>query len=265
VLLHQPPDAYPPQALKARPPTPPGVGTNSQVSLILDAVLYSDLQQAEEGLRRSESYLSEAQRLSHTGSFGWRTSSGEIYWSEETFRIIEYHRATTPTGELLMGQRVHPEDVATWQQLVERAAHEGQDFAHQYRLRMPDGRVKHLHVVAHAIRTETGEVDFVGAVKDVTEQKWAQAERERLEQRLRQAAKLPQGSWRAAVMASETTCGDLEAISIVAGPEPGCAGSFAPREAIRRWRARVSFRRNGMDASHPQGFPCSAGVELNAT
>jgi predicted ATPase/signal transduction histidine kinase len=163
----------------------------SQAAISLEnAVLYSNLQQAEEGLRRSEAYLSEAQRLSHTGSFGWRVSSGEIYWSEETFRIFEFNRATTPTVELIMAQRVHPEDVAPWGQVVERARHEGQDFAHEYRLQIPDGRVKHLHVVAHALRTETGDVDFVGAVKDVTEEKSAQAERELLEQRLRQAEKM---------------------------------------------------------------------------
>jgi GAF domain-containing protein len=83
----------------------------SQAAISLEnAVLYSNLQHAEEGLRRSESYLSEAQRLSRTGSFGWRPSSGEIYWSEESFRIFEFERATTPTVERI-GQRVHPEDV----------------------------------------------------------------------------------------------------------------------------------------------------------
>jgi predicted ATPase/signal transduction histidine kinase len=163
----------------------------SQAAISLEnAVLYSNLQQAEEKLRRSETYLSEAQRLSHTGSFGWRVSSGEIYWSEETFRIFEFDRATAPTVELILDQRVHPEDVAPWWQVVERAMQEAQDFAHEYRLKMPNGRVKHLHVVARALRTERGEVDFVGAVEDVTEQKLAQAERELLEQRLRQAEKM---------------------------------------------------------------------------
>jgi predicted ATPase/signal transduction histidine kinase/GAF domain-containing protein/CheY-like chemotaxis protein len=163
----------------------------SQAAISLEnAVLYSNLRQAEEELRRSEAYLSEAQRLSNTGSFGWQVSSGEIYWSEETFRIFEFDRATTPTVELIMDQRVHPEDVAPWRQVVERAMHEGQDFAHEYRLRMPDGRVKHLHVVSRALRAERGDVDFVGAVEDVTEEKVAQSERERLEQRLRQAAKM---------------------------------------------------------------------------
>jgi signal transduction histidine kinase len=163
----------------------------SQADISLEnAVLYSDLQRAEEGLRRSESYLSEAQRLSHTGSFGWRPSSGEIYWSEETLRIFEFDRATKPTVDFAMRQRIDPEDVSGFCQVVERAAHGGREFTHEHRLRMPDGRVKHLHVVAHAIRTEADDVEFVGAVRDVTEEKRAQAERERLEQRLRQAAKM---------------------------------------------------------------------------
>ena len=89
----------------------------SQAAISLEnARLYTDLQQenserkrAEEALRRSEAYLAEAQRLSHTGSFGWRLSSGEIFWSDETFRIFGYDRTTTPTFDLVL-QRVHPDD-----------------------------------------------------------------------------------------------------------------------------------------------------------
>jgi predicted ATPase/signal transduction histidine kinase/ActR/RegA family two-component response regulator len=177
----------------------------SQAAISLEnAHLYGELtvenrirRQAEEDLRRSEVYLAEAQRLSQTGSFGWTPSSGRIYWSDETFRIFEYERAITPTSELLMDQRVHPEDVAGLRQVVERASRDGQDFAHEHRLQMPDGRVKHIHVVAHATRNETGGVDFVGAVMDVSRTKetenrvrLAQAEREQLEQRLRQAEKM---------------------------------------------------------------------------
>jgi NO-binding membrane sensor protein with MHYT domain/nitrogen-specific signal transduction histidine kinase len=156
----------------------------------------SERRRAEEALRRSEAYLTQAQTLSLTGSFGWNPATGEIYWSAETFRIFEYDRAITPTVELI-DQRVHPEDVAGFRQVVERASHDGQDFAHEYRLQMPGGRVKHIHVVAHATRNETGDVDFVGAVMDVTLAKetqdrirFAQAEREQLEQRLRQAEKM---------------------------------------------------------------------------
>jgi predicted ATPase/signal transduction histidine kinase len=147
----------------------------SQAAISLENVrLYDALrtengerQRAEENLRRSEAYLSEAQTLSHTGSFGWRPCSGAIYWTEETFRIFEYDPASTPTLELLL-PRVHPEDLAAFRQVVERASEDGQDFAHEYRLRMPDERVKHIHVVARAFRDQAGDVEFVGAVMDVT-------------------------------------------------------------------------------------------------
>ncbi|MEA3106665.1 MAG: hypothetical protein QOI88_1270, partial [Gammaproteobacteria bacterium] len=156
----------------------------------------SERRRAEEALRRSEAYLAQAQTLSRTGSFGWNPATGEIYWSAETFRIFEYDRAITPTVELI-DQRVHPEDVTGFRQVLERASDDGQDFAHEYRLQMPDGRVKHIHVVAQATRNETGDVDFFGAVMDITLAKltedrirFARAEREQLEQRLRQAEKM---------------------------------------------------------------------------
>jgi predicted ATPase/signal transduction histidine kinase len=142
----------------------------SQAATSLEnARLYSDL-------RDADAYLAEAQRLSHTGSFGWNPSSGEIYWSEETFRIFECGRATTPTTEFIMRERVHPEDVASFRQIIERAAKDGQDYAHEFRLRMPDGRVKHIHVVAHGMRNETTDVGFVGAVMDVTAIRLAEME-----------------------------------------------------------------------------------------
>ena len=133
------------------------------------------LEVQEEKLKDSEAYLSEAQRLSHTGSFGWRPSTGEIVWSEESFRIFQYDRTTIPTVELVL-QRVHPEDAPLVRQTIERASQDGRDFEHEYRLVMPDGVVKHVHVVAHAQRDESGEVDFVGAVMDVSERKRAEEE-----------------------------------------------------------------------------------------
>jgi predicted ATPase/signal transduction histidine kinase len=141
----------------------------SQAAISLENVqLYDDL-------RRSEAYLSEAQKLSRTGTFAWRPSSGEIYWTEESFRIFEYDPASTPTLELLL-VRVHPDDVAAFRQVVERASSDGQDFAHEYRLRMPDARVKHIHVVARALRNDAGDVEFVGAVMDVSTIRLAERE-----------------------------------------------------------------------------------------
>src|SRR6202048_2096805 len=82
--------------------------------------------------QRSEAYLSEAQRLSHTGSFGWRVSTGEIIWSEETFRIFQCDRTITPTVERIL-QRVHPQEAALVKQTIERASQDRKDFEHEYR------------------------------------------------------------------------------------------------------------------------------------
>ena len=125
-------------------------------------------------LHQSETYLSEAQRLSHTGSFDWKVPTGEITWSEEHFRIFEYDRTMTPTVELIV-RRVHPEDAALVKQTVERASQDGKDFDLEHRLLMPDGSVKYVHVVAHATSDESGSCEFVGSVMDVTEQYLARA------------------------------------------------------------------------------------------
>jgi PAS domain S-box-containing protein len=142
----------------------------------------SERRRAEDALRRSETYLAQAQGLSHTGSFGWNTSSGEIYWSEETFRIFEVDRSTKPTLDLLTRERIHPEDLAAFREVVEPASQHGQDFEHEYRLRLPDGRVKYIHVLAHAITNQAKRVEFVGAVMDVTAARKAE-ERSRNDER----------------------------------------------------------------------------------
>jgi len=118
-------------------------------------------------LRRSEACLAEAQRLSRAGGFSWSVPSGEILWSEETFRIFEYDRTTEPTVERVL-RRVHPEDAARVKGIVERASQDGGDFDFEHRLLMPDGSVKHLHVVAHGMSDESGDLEFVGAAMDVT-------------------------------------------------------------------------------------------------
>jgi PAS domain S-box-containing protein len=122
---------------------------------------------AEGARRRGESYLAEAQRLSQAGSFGWSVSTGEIFWSEETFRIFQYDRTTTPTLELIL-QRVHPEDRDFVKRAVENVSPDAKDFNIEHRLLMPDGSVKFLRVVAHAERDASSELEFVGAVMDVT-------------------------------------------------------------------------------------------------
>ena len=129
--------------------------------------------QVENRLRRSEGYLAEAQRLTHTGSFGWSVQSGEIHWSAETFRIFECDPNTKPTLEVI-SRRTHPEDIVFVNQSIERASQEQADFDFEHRLLMQDGSIKYVRVVGHAVKHESGEVEFVGALMDITPAKEAE-------------------------------------------------------------------------------------------
>src|SRR6266436_564940 len=150
---------------------------------------------AEEELRRSEAYLSEAQRLSHTGSFGWDVLSGEIYWSDETFRIFELEPKTKITTDLIV-QRTHPDDRQAVQQVIERASSERTEFALEHRLLMPDGAIKYLQVVGRPSTDEGRRSEFVGAVTDITNHRRAEESLRISEAYLADAQKLSQtGSW----------------------------------------------------------------------
>jgi K+-sensing histidine kinase KdpD len=106
----------------------------------------AERKRAESAQHRSETYLAAAQRLSQTGSFGWKVASGEIQWSEETFRIFQYDPKTKPTVELIL-QRVHPDDTTLVKEVIERASQDGKDFDVEHRLLMPDGDVKTVHIM----------------------------------------------------------------------------------------------------------------------
>jgi PAS domain S-box-containing protein len=158
------------------------------------------LQLLTQELRTREAYLAEAQRLSHTGSFGWRPDSGEIVWSDETYRIFEYPRAVTPTMDLIV-QRVHPEDRAGFQDVIDRASGGATDFEHAYRLLLPDGRVKHVHAIAQALENPSGNREFVGAGTDITERKNAEEKVRESEAELRQI--LDFVPWQVAVLGAD--------------------------------------------------------------
>ena len=152
---------------------------------------------AENQLRRSEAYLAQGQSISHTGSFGLNVSSGEIYWSEETYKIFGYDRAVKPTLELIF-QRIHPDDRDIVRQTIDRAAEARADLDFEHRLVMPDGSVKHLHALARASETSSGGLEFVGSVTDVTAAKHASEALERSEAYLAEAQRLTHtgsGAW----------------------------------------------------------------------
>jgi len=142
----------------------------------------AERKKAEEAFRRSEMYLAEAQRLSHTGSFGWDPASGEIYWSSETYRIFECEPTIEPTVQMVL-DRTHPDDRMRLRQIIDCASIERSEFTAEHRLLMADGSVKYVRTVAHPSTGEDPEsFVFVGAVMDITERNRAEEERERLSQ-----------------------------------------------------------------------------------
>jgi PAS domain S-box-containing protein len=138
----------------------------------------------QESLRRSETYLAEAQRLTHTGSWAFIPFTAQtIYWSEEMFRIFALDPQQGPPTSEALRQRVHPEDRDSVYELMRKAALEKTEYDHHHRIVLPDGTVKHIHAIGHPVFNHAGEVvEFVGTAIDVTERKRAEQERERLRQ-----------------------------------------------------------------------------------
>jgi PAS domain S-box-containing protein len=197
-----------------------------------------DHKRAETALRRSEAYLAEAQRLSLTGSFAWNVSRGEVFWSDEMYRILGFDRATKSTLELLF-QRIHPEDRAFVQATLDRASMDGTDLDIEHRLLMPEGSVKYVHLVGRTVNDETASIEragldcfglesagleFVGAVMDVTAAK-------------RAAEELHEAQAALAHVTRVTTLGELTA-SIAHEVNQPLAAVVANGEACLRWLDR---------------------------
>ncbi|MEH2487615.1 PAS domain-containing protein [Bradyrhizobium sp. AZCC 2230] len=158
-------------------------------------VAMEDQKRTEAALRRSGMYLTAAQKLSGTGSFGWNIESGEILWSDQTFRIFGCDRTTKPTVELIV-RRTHPEDRAPLQRILDRASCDGEEFDFEHRLLMPDGTVKYVHAVAQAGKSKSGGIEFVGAVTDVTAVRETERKLRRSESYLAEAQRLSRtSSW----------------------------------------------------------------------
>ncbi len=141
-------------------------GTNTDIQ---------DRKRAEEELRRSEAYLAEGQKLSHTGSWARKVPSGDSFWSQETFRIFGFDPVKAKPHLQLALQRVHPEDRPLYEQIVERENREGKHYEFQYRIVLPDGSIKYVYSVGHPVINESGDVaEVIGTLMDVTERKQAE-------------------------------------------------------------------------------------------
>jgi PAS domain S-box-containing protein len=179
--------------------------------------------QTEEALRRSEAYLTEAQRLSRTGSFGWNVASGELVWSGESCRLFGYKSVPSPSIDMIL-QRVHPEDLDLVKRTIKQATGQREDFVLEHRLMMPDGQVKHIQVVAHAVRGQANQLEFVGALMDVTAAKTA-------------ADALHKAQTELAHVTRVTTVGELTA-SIAHEVNQPLGAVVANAEACLRWLDR---------------------------
>nr|WP_249115927.1 PAS domain S-box protein [Azoarcus sp. L1K30] len=133
-----------------------------------------DRKAAEEALRGSEAYLAQAQALSRTGSFGWNVRTDALYWSRETYCILGFAPDITPTLKHVF-ERIHPDDAQMVTDALGRVRSGAAHIDLEHRLSMPDGSIRHLHLLADTTRTVEGDTLVVGAVMDVSSRKCAEA------------------------------------------------------------------------------------------
>jgi PAS domain S-box-containing protein len=149
-----------------------------------------DRKRAEDELRRSEALLAKAQQLSLTGSFSFNPATEEATWSEEVYRIHEYPPGARATLAMVRA-RYHPEDLQLLEEQVARIRSGATDLDYEHRLMMPDGSIKHVHMIAHGSRDkDSGAIEYIGAVQDVTQRKRAEEELRRSEAFLAKAQRL---------------------------------------------------------------------------
>ena len=139
-------------------------------------------------LQRREAYLAEAQRLSHTGSFGWNVSTDEHFWSDETFRIFEFAPSSNVSLPMIL-DRVHPQDMPSVNMAI-AAANRAEGIDLEFRLLISNERIKFLHVVGTTARSETGSIEVIGAVMDITARKLTEIDLRRSKAQLADAQRL---------------------------------------------------------------------------
>jgi PAS domain S-box-containing protein len=149
----------------------------------------SELKQSQAILRKNESYFAEAQKLSHTGSFGLNLATGEIYWTEENYRITGFAPGSNVTMERIF-DRIHPDDRQQIRGIFEDATSHGDDIDCEHRFLFPDGTLKHVHVIAHATRNERNQIEYIGAVTDISAARLTEEELRRSEEKYRDLIEL---------------------------------------------------------------------------
>ena len=148
--------------------------TTDTLATIADAIAQGiQRKHAEDVIRRSEAFLTTAQALSQTGSWGWNTTTGELFWSRETYRIFGLDPHVAPTLSMI-GALIHPDDRPSFEQDADSFRREWTDFEREYRVTLGDGALKYVHIVGRPVAGAFPDLDFIGSIMDVTERKSAE-------------------------------------------------------------------------------------------
>ncbi|MDB5956426.1 PAS domain-containing protein [Ramlibacter sp.] len=202
----------------------------------------AERKQAEQQLRRSEAFLAEGQRISHTGSWGWVLATGKVTWSEEHYRVLGFEPGEEEPSVDLFLSAVHPEDRSRVRHAFEDATGAKRAYALSYRVVVPDGSIRHLRTMGRPVLNEAGEVDeFIGTTSDITERVQAEAAllaRQEMLDLAQKAARAAAFEWRIGVgVGANRWSADLDAMY---GRGPG-----APELSFDTWKKLV----------HPDDWP----------
>jgi PAS domain S-box-containing protein len=137
-------------------------------------VQIDDRRRVEADLRGREAQLAEAQSLSHTSSWTWNIDKGTLSWSREHFLIFGFDPDRVEPIYQSAVDRIHPEDRSSFADALKRAVDGRVDFDVSYRIVLPDGTIKFLRSLGRPARNETGELEYVGTVIDLSERQRAE-------------------------------------------------------------------------------------------
>jgi PAS domain S-box-containing protein len=193
----------------------------------------TERRRAEEKLRRSEAYLAEGQRMSHTGSWAWSVSTGELFWSLEHFRICGVNPETFKPTVATARQLIHPEDLAAANQAFDAAIRARSDFDRELRIIRPDGTIRFVHSVGHPAFNESGELtEYVGTIVDTTEGKQAEETLHKVQAELAHVSRVNMMGELAASIAHEIH----QPLGAIVNNSNACLGLFdrsAPEREVR--------------------------------
>jgi PAS domain S-box-containing protein len=203
-----------------------------------------DRKRGEEQLRRSEEFRAEGQRLSRTGTFSWRLETGEIRWSAELYHIFDFDPGSPVTLELI-GSRVHPDDLAMLEDMISRAHQAEGQLEYEYRIVIPDGSVKYIHLVGHTIEDAEGRLEYIGAAQDVSHRRVAEEQLRERELNLRRITQTIPGMLWSATPGGEVDyfnrpCLDFTAMTAEQASGWGWVAAIFPDDRdslVERWRS----------------------------